>query len=58
MKTHASILLGGLCLVLLSPPPQALAATATLTVAEDTFIKSGAPSYNAGGNPWIDAGTP
>jgi hypothetical protein len=57
MKTHTSILLGGLCLVLWSGPPRGLAATATLTVAEDTFINAGSPNANAGANAWFDAGT-
>ena len=56
MKTHISILLGSLCLILLSPPIRGLAATASLTVAEDTFINSGNPGNNAGGTGWLDAG--
>ena len=57
MKAHTSILLGGLCLVLLSGPPSGLAATATLTIAEDTFINAASPGNNAGATGWFDAGT-
>jgi uncharacterized protein (TIGR03118 family) len=57
MKAYIGILLGGFCLVLLSQPVRGFAATATLTVAEDTFINSGAPGNNAGATGWFDAGT-
>jgi uncharacterized protein (TIGR03118 family) len=40
----------------LSWPLCSLAAVATVTVTEDTFIDSGAPGNNAGATGWFDAG--
>ena len=57
MKARISILLGSLCLILLSQPVRGLGATASLTLAEDTFINSGDPGNNAGATGWFDAGT-
>lgn len=57
MKTHISILWGSLCLALLSQPVCGLGATASVTIAEDTFINSGDPGHNAGATGWLDAGT-
>ncbi len=57
MRTHIGILLGSLCLVLLSQPACGLGATVTLTAAADTFIDAGNPGNNAGATGWFDAGT-
>ena len=56
MKSHTHILLGILCLAVLSWPLCSLGAVANLTVIEDTFINSGSPGNNAGATGWFDAG--
>ncbi|MBN1505860.1 MAG: PQQ-dependent sugar dehydrogenase [Sedimentisphaerales bacterium] len=56
MKSPTHILLGILCVVILSWPRCSLAAAANLTVVEDTFINSGSPGNNAGATGWFDAG--
>ncbi len=56
MKSRTHILLGILCIALLSWAQSGLGGTVTLTVVEDTFINSGSPGNNAGATGWFDAG--
>lgn len=56
MKSRTRMVLGILCLVVLSWPLCSLAEVANLAVIEDTFINSGAPGNNAGATGWFDAG--
>jgi len=56
MRSNIHILLGSLCLAVLSWPLCSPAAVTTVTVTEDTFIDSSAPGNNAGATGWFDAG--
>src|SRR5512136_2686590 len=57
MKTRINYLLLGLGLAVISGIQNSPADTATFTSVADTFISSGNPANNAGGNAWFDAGT-
>jgi glucose/arabinose dehydrogenase len=57
MSKHVFILLGGLCLAVMTPASYSRAETISLTATADTFINGGLPENNAGGTFWFDAGT-
>jgi uncharacterized protein (TIGR03118 family) len=56
MSSRTRILLGSLCLAVLSWPLCGSAAVVTLSATQDTFINSGNPNNNAGATGWFDAG--
>lgn len=57
MNRITQILVASVGFAVLMEPQSGSAAVTQVIVGADTFINSGSPDNNAGGNPWFDAGT-